>query len=40
MQCAEALRAQAYFDGELDAPSSVDVERRARIAHALDRSPA
>ena len=29
MHCAEALRAQAYFDGELDAPSSVDVERHA-----------
>jgi anti-sigma factor RsiW len=29
MQCAESLRVQAYFDGELDAPSAVDVERHA-----------
>jgi anti-sigma factor RsiW len=29
MHCAEALRAQAYFDGELDAPTSVDVQRHA-----------
>ena len=35
MHCAESLRAQAYFDGEFDAPTSEDVERRARIAHAL-----
>jgi anti-sigma factor RsiW len=27
MQCAESLRVQAYFDGELDAPSAVDMER-------------
>jgi len=27
MQCAESLRLQAYFDGELDAPSAVDMER-------------
>ncbi len=29
MQCAESLRVQAYFDGELDAPSAVEVERHA-----------
>jgi anti-sigma factor RsiW len=27
MQCAESLRVQAYFDGELDAVSAADVER-------------
>lgn len=27
MQCAESLRAQAYFDGELDAASAHEVER-------------
>jgi anti-sigma factor RsiW len=27
MQCAESLRVQAYFDGQLDALSSADVER-------------
>jgi anti-sigma factor RsiW len=29
MQCPEALRVQAYFDGELDAVSAADVERHA-----------
>ena len=29
MQCAESLRVQAYFDGEVDAVSAVDVERHA-----------
>ncbi|MGO9949896.1 MAG: anti-sigma factor family protein [Steroidobacteraceae bacterium] len=29
MQCAESLRVQAYFDGELDALSSADVERHS-----------
>jgi anti-sigma factor RsiW len=29
MHCAEALRAQAYFDGELDAPNALEVERHA-----------
>jgi anti-sigma factor RsiW len=33
MQCAESLRVQAYFDGELDAFSAADVERhRERCA--------
>lgn len=33
MECPEALRAQAYFDGELDAGSSIEVERHlARCA--------
>jgi len=27
MVCAEALRVQSYFDGELDASASVDIER-------------
>ena len=27
MVCAEALRGQSYFDGELDASASVDIER-------------
>src|SRR5579863_10565848 len=27
MQCAEALRVQAYFDGEVDAISAADIER-------------
>jgi anti-sigma factor RsiW len=27
MQCAESLRVQAYFDGEIDAPSAADIER-------------
>jgi anti-sigma factor RsiW len=27
MDCAESLRTQAYFDGELDASSSIEVER-------------
>jgi anti-sigma factor RsiW len=27
MQCAESLRAQAYFDGEVDAVAAADVER-------------
>ncbi len=29
MRCAESLRAQAYFDGELDAMSAVEFERHA-----------
>ncbi len=29
MQCAEALRVQAYFDGEVDAPAAADIERHA-----------
>lgn len=27
MQCAESLRVQAYFDGEVDAPSAAELER-------------
>ena len=30
MRCAENLRVQAYFDGELDALAAVDVERHAQ----------
>ena len=29
MQCAESLRVQAYFDGELDALSAADLERHS-----------
>jgi anti-sigma factor RsiW len=29
MQCAEALRVQAYFDGEVDAVSALEIERHA-----------
>jgi len=29
VQCAEALRVQAYFDGEVDAVSALEVERHA-----------
>ncbi len=29
MQCAEALRVQAYFDGEVDAVAALEVERHA-----------
>ncbi len=29
MQCAESLRVQAYFDGEVDAVSAADIERHA-----------
>ena len=29
MQCAEVLRVQAYFDGEVDAVAAIDVERHA-----------
>ncbi|MDP9082910.1 MAG: zf-HC2 domain-containing protein [Pseudomonadota bacterium] len=29
MRCAEALRVQAYFDGELDALAAADVERHS-----------
>src|ERR1700736_2113398 len=29
MQCAESLRVQACFDGELDAPSAADMERHS-----------
>jgi anti-sigma factor RsiW len=38
MQCAESLRLQAYFDGELDALSAADIERHAEVCaecHAL-----
>jgi anti-sigma factor RsiW len=31
MQCVESLRAQAYFDGELDALSAADLERHSEI---------
>jgi len=31
MQCAESLRLQAYFDGELDALSAADIERHAEV---------
>ena len=27
MQCAESLRVQAYFDGEVDALAAADIER-------------
>ena len=27
MRCAESLRVQAYFDGEVDAVSAADIER-------------
>jgi anti-sigma factor RsiW len=30
MRCAESLRVQAYFDGELDALGALDVERHAQ----------
>ena len=30
MPCAESLRVQAYFDGELDAVSAADIERHMR----------
>jgi anti-sigma factor (TIGR02949 family) len=29
MRCAESLRVQAFFDGELDAPSAADMERHS-----------
>ena len=29
MQCAESLRVQAYFDGEVDAVSGAEIERHA-----------
>jgi anti-sigma factor RsiW len=29
MQCAESVRAQAYFDRELDSPGAADIERHA-----------
>jgi anti-sigma factor RsiW len=29
MQCAESLRVQAYFDGELDAPAAAEIERHS-----------
>jgi len=29
VQCAESLRVQAYFDGELDALSAADIERHS-----------
>jgi anti-sigma factor RsiW len=38
MPCAESLRLQAYFDGELDALSAADIERHAEVCaecHAL-----
>ena len=30
MQCAESVRAQAYFDRELDSPGAADIERHAQ----------
>ena len=27
MQCAESMRVQAYFDGEVDALAAADIER-------------
>ena len=36
MPCAESLRVQAYFDGELDALAAADIERHLR---ALRRMP-
>jgi hypothetical protein len=30
VQCAESVRAQAYFDRELASPSAVDIERHAQ----------
>jgi anti-sigma factor RsiW len=30
MQCAESVRAQAYFDRELDSPGAADMERHAQ----------
>jgi anti-sigma factor RsiW len=30
MQCAESVRAQAYFDRELDSPTAADIERHAQ----------
>ena len=30
MQCAESLRAQAYFDCELDSPGAVEIERHVQ----------
>jgi anti-sigma factor RsiW len=30
MRCAESLRVQAYFDGELDALSAADIERHSK----------
>jgi anti-sigma factor RsiW len=38
MQCAESLRLQAHFDGELDSLSAADIERHAELCaecHAL-----
>ena len=34
MQCAESMRVQAYFDGEVDAVSASDIERH--IEHCLE----
>jgi anti-sigma factor RsiW len=34
MLCAETLRAQAYFDGELDALSAADIERHREVCAA------
>lgn len=33
MQCAESLRVQAYFDGEVDAVSGAEIERHADHCH-------
>jgi anti-sigma factor RsiW len=30
MQCPESIRAQAYFDRELDSPGAADIERHAQ----------
>src|ERR1700722_16974824 len=34
MQCAESLRVQAYFDGELDAPAAAEIERHSETCSA------
>src|SRR5579863_3316022 len=34
MQCAESMRVQAYFDGELDALSAADIERHSEVCAA------
>ena len=37
MQCAEALRVQAYFDHEVDAVSAADLERHVERVGAVVR---
>ena len=34
MECNDSLRVQAYFDGELDASASVDVEQHLKTCSA------